>query len=119
VKIGDGTASARRIVLPHAGQTGGFQIRTEDSELGHYPPLSIALIVQVSTVTRKELDIADLIMRPRRVGGYFAQSREELTERAFPLPRKLRGCSWTSRKDSPLGAVIALAQDSFDRDKTR
>ena len=44
---------------------------------------------------------------------------QRITERAFTLPRKLRGCSWTSRKDPPLGAAIALAQDSFDRDKTR
>src|SRR5215831_8683231 len=35
------------------------------------------------------------------------------------ITSKLRGCSWTSRKDPPLGAAIALAQDSFDRDKTR
>ena len=59
--------------------------------------------------------------RPSRVWTPIAkaQSREGLTERAFTLPRKLRGCSWTSRKDPPLGAAIALAQDSFDRDKTR
>jgi hypothetical protein len=59
--------------------------------------------------------------RPLRVWTPIAkaQSREGLTERAFTLPRKLRGCSWTSRKDPPLGAAIALAQDSFDRDKTR
>src|SRR5262249_1102584 len=58
---------------------------------------------------------------PSRVWTTIAkdQSREGLTERAFTLPRKLRGCSWTSRKDPPLGAAIALAQDSFDRDKTR
>jgi hypothetical protein len=36
-------------------------------------PLSIALIVQGQHRHRKELGIADLIMRPRRVDGYFAQ----------------------------------------------
>ena len=66
------------------------------------------VIRMLSGVTDDETDAS---RRPSR--------GEDVTERAFTLPRKLRGCSWSSRKDSTLGALIILAQVSFDRDKTR